>query len=196
MDVGSRLCLILTLAATALAGLFDGPAFPAPSAFAFSRKFQEATIAFDAAVDRTLRNGVKGPSYLNGSPLNKTSFSIAMFSSSDPELLYERQYTDPTTERSSSGAKVVTGDSIFRVGSISKLFTVYLLLTLDGNLSRLSDKVIDYIPELAAPPNANDEVPAAPDWTHITVGDLATHLAGIARDCKSWTCLFHWFRLT
>ena len=119
------LLLIALLTSTAVyADLFDGPAFPAPSAFSSNSAFQDAVAAFDAALNNTLQNGISRPAFFNGLPLNKTCFSIAMFSPSNTELLYERHYIDPTIETSLTGAVQVNGDSVFRIGSISKLFTV------------------------------------------------------------------------
>lgn len=162
---------------------FNGPAFPAPSSFTSSEAFADATALFDEALDKAMRDGLPGRELGSGYPLNTTSFSVAMFSHWEPGLLYKRHYTDPVIRNSTVGARSVNSDSVYRIGSVSKLFTVYLHLVLDGE-RRLNDPVTEYIPELALATHNPTVLPTSPDWSQITLGDLTCHLAGIARDCE------------
>lgn len=126
-------------------GLFNGPAFPAPTTFATSKKFQDTIESFNKALDAALKHGLPGNQLGSGYALNTTSFSVAMFSTSSSGLLYERHYTDPVVRNSTAGTRRVDGNSIFRIGSVSKLLTVYLLLILDGERI-LGNTVTDYSP--------------------------------------------------
>ena len=49
---------------------------------------------------------------------------------------------------SSIGTQNVDADSVYRLGSIGKLFTVYLFLIREGDV-RFKDPITMYIPELA-----------------------------------------------
>lgn len=172
----------------ASAGLFNGPAYPAPTSLASSQAFQQATQAFNVALDAAIASGLPkygGDTLGTGYALNTTSFSVTIFSPAQDLPLFERQYTDPLTRNATHGVRAVDGNTVFRIGSISKLFTVYLLLVLNGGDGRLNDPVTDWIPELKNATPQPGEVPVVPLWSQITLGDLGSQLAGIARDCKS-----------
>lgn len=64
------------------------------------------------------------------------------------------------------------GDSIYRIASTTKLFTVYLLLLKVGD-GIFNDPVPKYLPELAGIQN----------WDEITVGALAGYMGGIVSEC-------------
>jgi CubicO group peptidase (beta-lactamase class C family) len=77
-----------------------------------------------------------------------------------------------------------------------------LLLLTQGGISPLQDPISKYIPEIKAAADdllgnstkINDGVDYT-KWNEITVGELASHLAGIARDCKSFGILITSFKL-
>lgn len=78
--------------------------------------------------------------------------------------------------------KNVTENTIYRIGSNSKLVTAYLFL-LEAGSRYWSQPVTDFVPELleetcSAAANSID----CTDWKDITLGALAGHMAGIARD--------------
>jgi CubicO group peptidase (beta-lactamase class C family) len=152
-----------------------GPAFPSPLRLTSNDRFQAATASFDAALNNKLK----------AEPFNTTTFSIGMFSTSEPGLVYERHYTDPSVADGDVGTKKADADSVYRIGSISKLLTVYLFLIHVGD-QRFSDPVTKYIPELAAAAFSNADSPngETPDWNEITIGQLASHMGGLAHDCR------------
>ncbi|OQV08687.1 hypothetical protein CLAIMM_12915 [Cladophialophora immunda] len=86
-----------------------------------------------------------------------------------------------TYSYSTDPKQTVQADTVFRVGSISKLFTVYTMLVSQSH-SIFSRWIGDLIPELATSETSSDtrELPAK--WSEVTIGALASHLAGIARD--------------
>jgi CubicO group peptidase (beta-lactamase class C family) len=78
----------------------------------------------------------------------------------------------------------VEADTVYRVGSLAKIFTVYTLLVEAGDI-RFNSPITDSVPELAALVNnrsANASKRVALE--DITIGDLASHMAGIASDSK------------
>jgi D-alanyl-D-alanine-carboxypeptidase/D-alanyl-D-alanine-endopeptidase len=68
------------------------------------------------------------------------------------------------------------GDTLFEIGSITKVFTALLLadMALEG-LVRLDDTLADYLPPGTEPPRADPP---------ITLAELASHSAGLPRDVK------------
>ena len=82
---------------------------------------------------------------------------------------------------STSGVHVVDENSIYRIGSISKMFTVYTFLLELGD-GYWNQPVTKYVPELAAA--AKDDVITQVQWEDVTLGDLAGQMAGIDRECK------------
>ena len=74
---------------------------------------------------------------------------------------------------------------MFRIGSISKLFTVYTFL-LHGGLELWQQPVTDYVPELrqAALESINSSNLDSVRWEEVTLGSLASHMSGIGRDCE------------
>jgi len=70
--------------------------------------------------------------------------------------------------------KEVNGDTIYRIASVSKLFTVFSLLVQEG--LNLDDFVWQHVPELTDIDN----------FREITLRMLASHLSGIARDGRWW----------
>lgn len=180
MRVGS---LFLALASSAAAQVppslstdadcpLAGPAFPAPSHLSNSTVFAGAIKGFQGQLNnKTL--GLKP---------NDTAWAMAVFSAKENKTLYEDYYTPPIDV----GVKKVDGDSIFRLASVSKVFTVWTVLTAIGD-KHFNDPITKYIPELAdAKPNTTaiyDDIDNV-RWEDVTLGDLASQSAGIARDGK------------
>lgn len=78
-------------------------------------------------------------------------------------------------------------DSVYRIGGLTEIFTVWSLLIGDGD-NILDEPVTEYLPEL------KDGVPGQDIervvWDEVTVGQLASHMSGLARDCKSYTGIY------
>ena len=104
-----------------------------------------------------------------------SSFSIEVTSST--ETLWGLHHTARDRDENRPGAKQVDGDSVYRIASISKVFTVLGILQLQaaGNLS-LDDTVDKHIPELRQ--KQSGTIP----WDSITLRSLASQLSGIQRE--------------
>lgn len=75
---------------------------------------------------------------------------------------------------STSGAGLVTGDTVFEIGSITKLFTALLLADMAGRGELgLDDPVARHLPDTVRVPQRGDR--------EITLTDLATHTSGLPR---------------
>ncbi|EPE35242.1 beta-lactamase/transpeptidase-like protein [Glarea lozoyensis ATCC 20868] len=154
---------------------FLGPDFPSPKSLQNSTIFQTALTNLTS----TLKSGLQTAQFFP----NTTSLSVNIFSTHTNTSLYNYQYSAPTL-LTSNGTHVVDADSIFRIGSVSKLLTVYVFLIEAGD-RYFNHPITDFVPELAevvqvqdAAANAADVV----DWRAVTVGNLASQMGGIARD--------------
>ncbi|KAH8660133.1 beta-lactamase/transpeptidase-like protein, partial [Xylariales sp. PMI_506] len=169
-----------------------GPAVPAPTELSSNEKFKAAVEALDDAVTDALETGESssGPGLFNA-----TTMSIGMFSLDEDQLVYQRHYTDPSVSSSEDGVNDVDANSIYRLGSISKLLTVYLFLIREGD-SRFNDPITKYIPELAtAGSNTGASNGVTPPWGDITIGQLASHMGGLPRDYGVNEISYPWLQL-
>lgn len=144
-----------------------GPAYPEPDDYASSQVIQAAKTAFDTELNQAIASGKIA---------NGTSFSIQVFSAKSDKPLFERYHT-------AAGEKQVGAETVYRIASISKLFTIYTILAAVGE-KYWNDPITRWVPELARAPRG--DVVDHPVWSEITLGALASHLGGVQRDCKSW----------
>ena len=106
---------------------------------------------------------------------NNCSFSVEITSTS--QTLMEAYRTAKVLNDTRPGDTRVDWDSLYRIASITKVFTTLGVLYQHeaGNLS-LDDPITNYIPELA-----EDDSGAIP-WSDITLRILASQLSGIPRE--------------
>ncbi|KAK4203118.1 beta-lactamase/transpeptidase-like protein [Triangularia verruculosa] len=111
---------------------------------------------------------------------NHSAVAIGLKSIHEDSYLVEYAFTPPN--RDSRGAQQVDSDTVFRIASVSKIFPVLAILKLHG--VSLEDPVTKYVPELLALNNQARENNAiwTVAWEEITLGALASHLAGIGVD--------------
>ncbi|RAL15086.1 serine hydrolase domain-containing protein [Aspergillus homomorphus CBS 101889] len=155
-----------------------GPVFPPARAISTSSAFLSAKNNISAALD----SAIAGTSPLNSvyNP-NTTSFAIQVFSKYDAEPLFESYYTAPNVN-ASVGVQTVDENTVFRIGSGSKVWTVLLMLIERGD-AVFREPVAKYVPEIRAWSNRphGNEIDSV-RWNEVTIGELASHLAGIPRD--------------
>lgn len=172
--IGLCLCLVAysrtALAASSFCPLL-GPVLPAPrsvSGHSLARSTAESLA-------RTINSLT--------SSANSTSFSVSLTSIHEDSPLFEIHRT--ANALNTTGIKRVDADSIYRIGSITKLITVFTLLVQDKEFD-WTDPVTKYVPELAAfakrQANSSDEVSVV-QWDEVTIEALASQLAGIGRNC-------------
>ncbi|QGI99558.1 hypothetical protein CEK26_012627 [Fusarium fujikuroi] len=108
--------------------------------------------------------------------LNKTDliFAVDVFSASTNDSLYSYFHVGDTYKDTLTKGNL-TEDTIFRTGSVTKVFTVYAIIAKAG-IEALSYPVSIFLPELLG--NSSTNPLERIDWSEITVGALATHQAG------------------
>ncbi|KAI0521240.1 beta-lactamase/transpeptidase-like protein [Xylaria bambusicola] len=109
-----------------------------------------------------------------------TSFQLNLFSKD--ENLFNFSYAATSLDNTSLPSRGLDENTIFRIGSVSKLLTVYALLAELGT-NHLKDPVTKWVPELAefSKNGANDAVSQV-KWDEVTIEALASHSAGLDRD--------------
>lgn len=151
-----------------------GPAFPAPTALSedstFISKAEELTSKLNGAID-------------DGS-LPSISFAVQVFSSEEDDSAFGFYHTDDLIKEGSVGVQEVDENTVFRIGSISKLWTMFLFMTLGGT-RYFHEPVSKYVPELQtrySTAQTKDKINYL-QWRDVTIGELASHQAGLTRDC-------------
>ncbi len=107
----------------------------------------------------------------NGSIASKSSFSLDIFSTNEAHSIFSYHNSAPSVPNSTTGVKKVDANTVYRVGSITKLFTVLVFLVGAGD-ARFNDPITRYIPELLAPNKARNSQPYSPtdqgSWSDST----------------------------
>jgi CubicO group peptidase (beta-lactamase class C family) len=152
-----------------------GKQWPAPRNISHEPLIQAAAKNLTSKIDNLVKSNSKG--------WNATSFSITLFSTSEESFAYQYHRTDPLVLHGTAGVRKVTADSVYRIGSISKLLTVYLFLIQMGG-HHLHTPITHFVPELLVHANASlDDIDIIrPHWQDITIADLASYLSGLPDD--------------
>lgn len=159
-----------------------GPDFPKPTYLTHSGTLQRAFTNLTSSLSRATNTGKTSYGTLNAST---NSFSLQVFSVQDPVALFQSHHTATNlASLNSSGVEVVDANTVYRIGSLTKLLTIYTFLVQVGD-QHFSQPVTNYVPELAnVMTNVPGDVLNDVVWSDITLGDLASHLGGIGRDSK------------
>jgi CubicO group peptidase (beta-lactamase class C family) len=115
---------------------------------------------------------------------NNSAVSIGVKSIHEDDLMFEYAHTPANKEK--RGAQTIDSDTVFRLGSLTKVFPVLALLKLHDQGVRLDDPITKYVPELRGLKNEGREDNSIWDtqWDDVTLGALASHMSGTASDCK------------
>ncbi|KAH8905807.1 beta-lactamase/transpeptidase-like protein [Coniochaeta sp. PMI_546] len=157
-----------------------GPVFPKPSSQALlSSPSIKAAIA-NLTATFTARDAD------NSTGSYSTSYSIEVWSASDAagEPIFSWYHTAPnlTNTWNTTGVRKVDKNTVYRLGSLTKIFTIYTWLVQDGD-TRWNEPITKYIPELAAVADkAKNDPVGNVDWGEVTIGALASQMAGVVRD--------------
>ena len=108
------------------------------------------------------------------------TFSIGMFSTNDPSAAKSLQFHHTSAEvaNSSVGLNEVDGNSIYRLASMTKLFTVFagMLELADSDWDR---PITEFVPSLAAYSAAHPaeaDLVRTVEWNKVTLGALASQV--------------------
>ncbi|KAG5662653.1 hypothetical protein KAF25_005071 [Fusarium avenaceum] len=143
-----------------------GPSFLSNFDISKSEYIGEAKEKFPSLLKKAFESNV----------LNKTDliFSVDVFSAATNDSLYSYYHVGETYKDTLTKGKL-TEDTIFRTGSVSKMFTVYAIIAKAG-IRILSEPVTVFLPELLG--NSSSNPIERIDWSEISVGALASHQAG------------------
>lgn len=110
------------------------------------------------------------------------TFSIGMFSLHDPEAAESLQFhhTSPEVANNPNGTNEVDGDSIYRIASVTKVFTVLAAL-LNLNATDWELPFTHFFPELSETSGEDDPIRHV-NWSQITPLGLANQISGVPRD--------------
>jgi len=97
--------------------------------------------------------------------------------------LFQYGYVHPGSDVTLTSGRL-DENTVFRIGSVSKLLTVYTLLAETG-LQQMNEPVTKWIPELASQTSSgNSNRVEDVSWNDVTIGALASQLSGVNRDCR------------
>jgi CubicO group peptidase (beta-lactamase class C family) len=122
------------------------------------------------------------------SPAENYSYAVQVFSiNPGQQILFERYHTAKNLPDNTTGVKTVDQDTVFRLGSVTKIFTVLTFLSEVGD-KYFNHPITEFIPELAelslSQANAPRDGVRTVDWEEITLLSLASQMSGIERDCE------------
>jgi CubicO group peptidase (beta-lactamase class C family) len=163
-----------------MAGFLLGPTLQPPSGLLSSPDVRAVTSNLSTSLIHAIHHG---HSIYGDFVADSSSISITALSTQDDQNspFFDFHFSSPSLNHSAGSTENVTNTSMYRIGSISKIFTVYTLLVNYG-WEHWNDCIMKYLPELQHADH-NPSV-AHVDWSKITIGDLASQLSGIGRDCK------------
>ena len=153
-----------------------GAVYPAPSQFSQSDAFAEANKTFNDELVRAFKSDS-----IYGALTYNASFSIDIYSLHEQKSLLTQHFSAPQFP-SESGVKKVDSDTIYRLGSISKLLTTYIYLV-NAGFEGWDDPITKYVPEFQQYADKSKANPIdVVAWDEVTVRALVSHLSGITRD--------------
>ncbi|KAI0459974.1 putative penicillin-binding protein [Xylaria acuta] len=164
-----------------MASFLLGPIYEPPTGLLASRVSNTWASHLSGTLSEVLQSG---HSDFGDFEANTSSVSITILSTEDDESapFFDFHYSSPFLNQSAGGTNHVTKNSVYRIGSISKLFTAYTLLVGYGWES-WDHAVTRYIPELRNASSLGAEHPIeSVNWDSVTIGDLVSQLSGIGRD--------------
>lgn len=155
-----------------------GPLFPHPTNLG-----QDAGIKGVAAIlDNVFIQHIDGD---NSTGSENFSYAVEVFSGSEDKPLWSHYWTAPNLKTlNSTGVSKVDTNTVFRIGSVTKIFNVLAFLAAVGD-GIWNDPVTKYLPELEEIASKAAGGPIySTDWEAITVGSLASQMSGLIRDCR------------
>lgn len=155
---------------------------PVPTSLSTAYAFQAASKSFEAQLTAAVQGSSNATALYGDFDGNTSAFSLEFYSVNEDKPLFTYHSTPVSFKENNTGTLTVDSDSIYRIGSVSKLWTVYVFLIAAGDAS-WNDPITKYVPELYAIAQENDlNAVARVSWDSVTVGALAGQMAGIGRD--------------
>ena len=155
-----------------------GPVYAPPLAPSTDASIHAAAANMSASIKPLLSSNDRATGF--NTPI--TSFSVNMLSIHEVSSAPIFEFHHTASILNSSGTQKADGDSIYRIGSVSKTITALELLILCEKV-RFENPITKWVPELAAIRQTAENEVEQVLWEDVTVGSLAGFLAGIVRDC-------------
>ncbi|KAL6706258.1 hypothetical protein ACN47E_005993 [Coniothyrium glycines] len=182
-NLWSNLHVLLTLSRSAFVLAspncpLSGPEFPSPQRLADHPIWQSALANLTSVFDYIDDSNITG--------IDRFSYSVQVFSTNpgDP-ILWERHRTARNLPPETIGVSRVDGNTIYRLGSVSKVLTVLAFLAELGDVhwNQPITKVIPEIARLAGRSTSSTfDVVRETAWDDVTIGSLAAQVSGLGRD--------------
>lgn len=163
-----------------------GPSYPAPLDLSSNQSLvAESWKNVTATLQKYLSDDIEGSVSDVIAEIKNVTFSLGMFSLTDPATTeMQFHYTSPEIANAPNGTHNVDGNSIYRIASITKVFTVLAGL-LELKTSDWDRPITDFVPTLAkfahGTPGEDDPIFTV-EWDKVTLRALAAQIAGIPRD--------------
>ncbi|KAI1341103.1 beta-lactamase/transpeptidase-like protein [Xylariaceae sp. FL0016] len=154
-----------------------GLGYPKPSNLLERNGTKVAAEALDKAFAQNIDNS-------NATASDRFSYSVRVFSANDEAPLWSHYWTAKNlATMNTTGVKKIDSDTVYRVGSVSKIYTMLTLLAEVGD-RYWNDPITNFIPEIAAMVDGTDTSHSisTPNWESITIGSLASQVSGLMRD--------------
>lgn len=182
MHPPSHNLVLLPIYITGALADFLGPIYPAPIDLTSDKSLVAASWKNFTSTFDTYLKGNQTTASESLSEVEKVTFSVGLFSIHDraaAKLQYH--YTSPEIANATQGTTQVDGDSIYRIASVSKLFTVFagLLELTNDDWNRPLTDVMPGLTDFANGAVGEDEPVYKIQWDKITPSALAAQLAGI-----------------
>ncbi|KAI2468653.1 beta-lactamase/transpeptidase-like protein [Annulohypoxylon bovei var. microspora] len=155
-----------------------GLGYPKPTNLLVQPGIKTAATALDSVFSEYIDHS-------NETKSDSFSYSVEVFSVDDEEPLWSHHWTASNLETlNSTGVTKVDGDTVYRLASVTKVFTILTFLAEAGD-TLWNEPIANYIPEIAAFVEAgadNSHSISSTNWESITMGSLASQMSGLARD--------------
>ncbi|KAI0830006.1 beta-lactamase/transpeptidase-like protein [Hypoxylon sp. FL0890] len=158
-----------------------GLGYPKPTNLLTQPGIQKAATSLDAVFAEYI-------DHANNTGSDGFSYSVEVFSADEELPLWSHHWTAPNLKTlNSTGVKEVDGDTVYRLGSVTKIFSILTFLAEVGD-TMWNEPITKYIPEIAAMVvggTDNSHSISTPDWDSITIGSLASQMSGLVRDSSA-----------
>lgn len=157
-----------------------GLGYPKPDNLFLYDGIGKAASALDSVFEKSIDNA-------NNTGSDRFSYSVEVFAANEQEPLWTHHWTAKNlATMNTTGVRNIDGDTVYRMGSLTKVFTMLTFLAEVGD-SSWNEPIAKYIPEIEAMvadgPDTSHSL-TTPDWGAITIGALASQISGLMRDCK------------
>ncbi|KAJ8126566.1 hypothetical protein O1611_g7073 [Lasiodiplodia mahajangana] len=155
-----------------------GLGYPKPTNLFAYDGIRNAAAALDSVFGQYIDNA-------NNTGSDKFSYSVEVFAANEQTPLWSHYWTAKNlATMNTTGVKEIDGDTVYRIGSLTKIFTMLTFLAEVGDAS-WNEPIAKFVPEIAA--MVEDGVDTShsltsPDWGSITIGALASQISGLLRD--------------